>query len=160
MSFGFVKVATREGNLDRYAQQPHSADSVLSCQCEPKIGPRSVVIAYAATQQRLTRLRIGAQLPSSRERNERTVVIAEQPADLTELVVALTGGPDVDVLQRPAHRDQTVLEPAVIVGCGEQLEAVHIADPTVGCRRGEVVAPALHGLRPGPHWGRSASRWQ
>ena len=76
-----------------------------------------------------------------------------KPAHLAELVVALTGRPDVDVLQRPAGGGQPVLEPAVIVGCGEQLQAVHIADAAVGGRRGEIVAPALHRLRPGPHAG-------
>ena len=137
MSFGFVKVATGERNLDRSAQQPHPADSVLSCQCEPKVGPRGVVIAHAAAQQRLTGLRLGAQLPRSRERGESTVVIAEKLANLAELVIALTGRPDVHVLQRPAHGGETVLEPAVIVGCGEQLQAVHIAHATVSGRRGE-----------------------
>src|SRR5512147_873704 len=83
MPFGFIEAVPGQRHLDRSAQQPHPADAVLARQREPQIRPRGVVITSAATQQRLAWLRVDAEFTRTRERSERAVIVADEPADFT-----------------------------------------------------------------------------
>ena len=151
IAFGFVEVAAGQRHVDRTAQQSHPAGPVLPRQYDPQLGPRRLAVTHLAAHQRLTRLRFDTEGTRMCERHQCTVGVAAQPAHLTQLVVALAGRAAVDLFQCATGGREPVLEKAVIVGCGHQLKPVHVAHPAVVRRRGEVVAPALHRLRPRAH---------